>query len=383
MKKRISIGLWICLLGLVISNCVDKFDAHLPDDNTGLLVVEGNIISDSTVVFYLSRSIALDAEELPQDYNQVNAKLSVMGSDGLHLDGVPLGNGRYQVDIGTLNKDVSYNLEIVYNGDTYTSDPQKPIETEAIDNVTFDQPKEYGDIYICIDTHSQGAAYYMWTYEEDWEVRAKYATIYYYEPETNTVTIYPSPPYAKGWCHVLSTETLIGTTEAHVDNRLKDKRVYSIASHDDRVSCYYSTMMRQRKVSKGEYEYYQEKVKISEEMGGIFAPQPSELPTNIVCSNPNKQVIGYVGVNMNVAEYRLSFSSKEVQFLSLRDCSILDKETVGKHYDIGLYLLGYRLVAWSAFGPRDECAWAPVECTDVRSLGATLNKPSFWPDEIN
>ena len=91
MKKKISIGVWICLLGLVISNCVDKFDAHLPDDNAGLLVVEGNIISDSTVVFYLSRSIALDAEELPQDYNQVNAKLSVMGSDGLHLDGVPLG----------------------------------------------------------------------------------------------------------------------------------------------------------------------------------------------------------------------------------------------------------------------------------------------------
>lgn len=118
-------------------------------------------------------------------------------------------------------------------------------------------------------------------------------------------------------------------------------------------------------------------------MGGIFAPQPSELPTNITCSNPNKQVIGYVGVNMNVSEYRLSFSSKEVQYVSLRDCSILDKETVGKHYDIGLYLMGYRLVAWSAFGPRDECAWAPVECTDVRSLGATLDKPAFWPENIN
>ncbi len=36
--------------------------------------------------------------------------------------------------------------------------------------------------------------------------------------------------------------------------------------------------MKQRKISRGEYEYYQEKIKINEEMGGLFIPQPSELP---------------------------------------------------------------------------------------------------------
>ena len=59
-----------------------------------------------------------------------------------------------------------------------------------------------------------------------------------------------------------------------------------------------------RKISRGEYEYYQEKIKLNEEMGGLFIPQPSELPTNITCNNSDKNVVGYVGVSMNVAKYR-------------------------------------------------------------------------------
>lgn len=42
-------------------------------------------------------------------------------------------------------------------------------------------------------------------------------------------------------------------------------------------------------------------------MGGLFVPQPSELPSNIRCESSDKQAIGYVGVSLNVAEYRISF----------------------------------------------------------------------------
>ena len=51
MKRRTNILVLASLLWLALSNCIDKFDAKLPDDGVGLLVVEGNIISDSTVVF--------------------------------------------------------------------------------------------------------------------------------------------------------------------------------------------------------------------------------------------------------------------------------------------------------------------------------------------
>lgn len=56
MKNKVYWVICICPLWLFLSNCVDKFNAHLPESSIGLLIVEGSIISDSAVVFSLSRS---------------------------------------------------------------------------------------------------------------------------------------------------------------------------------------------------------------------------------------------------------------------------------------------------------------------------------------
>lgn len=386
MKRIINIGIGIILLWVVLSNCVDKFNAHLPVEDMGLLIVEGNIISDSTVVFQLSRSFSLDMESFPQDYNQIDADVSVVGSDGSCFNGTSLGKGKYQVAIGTLNKDAGYSLKIVYAGDTYTSEPQSPLETENIDSVTYEQSEEYGDIHIRVSTHSKGAAYYFWSYEEDWEVRSEYVIEWFYNPETDEVTYHKDTPYARGWCHNESSEILIGSTEHNVDNRLKDKQLYSIIPNDlegnNRVSCYYSTLMKQRRISRAEYEYYQNKIKFNEEMGGLFTPQPSELPTNIICDNPQKQAIGYIGTNMNVTKYRTFISYEDITYEQLRNCKLLAVFYNNPTF-IELYMMNYRLAFYSPITKRDTTSWAPLGCTDVRDLGATLDKPPFWPEESN
>ena len=73
MKKRTNIIILISLLGFTLSNCIDEFDAKIPDGGVGLLVVEGNIISDSTVLFSLSRTFSLNEDDLPSGYNKVTA----------------------------------------------------------------------------------------------------------------------------------------------------------------------------------------------------------------------------------------------------------------------------------------------------------------------
>ena len=50
MKNKVYWVICICPLWLFLSNCVDKFNAHLPESSIGLLIVEGSIISDSAVV---------------------------------------------------------------------------------------------------------------------------------------------------------------------------------------------------------------------------------------------------------------------------------------------------------------------------------------------
>ena len=51
--------------------------------------------------------------------------------------------------------DVRYSLKIVYEGDIYTSEPQYPIGTESIDDVTYEQQGEYGDVSIRFSMQSK------------------------------------------------------------------------------------------------------------------------------------------------------------------------------------------------------------------------------------
>ena len=140
-----------------------------------------------------------------------------------------------------------------------------------------------------------------------------------------------------------------------------------------------------RKISKGEYEYYQEKIKLNEEMGGLFVPQPSELPSNIRCESSNKQAIGYVGVSLNVAEYRIFISTDDIQYRLPEGYCQGAKGLKEEYTFLDLYLMGYT-IAYPDPDPRTGFkgyAWVSGGCTDVRYLGASLEKPSFWPVEIN
>lgn len=67
-------------------------------------------------------------------------------------------------------------------------------------------------------------AYYIWTYEEDWEVRAAFYSKWIYDPVTDEVHTYEKAPYAQGWIHAESTKTLVGSTESNAENLLKNKK---------------------------------------------------------------------------------------------------------------------------------------------------------------
>ena len=83
---RNILGVLGALLLTVLMGCVEEFDAEFSDMPTEGLVVEGNIISDSTIVFQLSKTLPLDKikdnVDLFNTFTDVNAELSVKGSDG-------------------------------------------------------------------------------------------------------------------------------------------------------------------------------------------------------------------------------------------------------------------------------------------------------------
>lgn len=380
---------WIILF---FSSCVEEFNAQLPDSEISLLVVDGNIVSDSTCVFSLSRSFSLNEEGIPEDYNQIKADVYVKGSDGSLYTSTALGKGKYSVEVGKLNPQQTYYLEILWEGNTYTSTPQYPLITEDL-SLKFTQPDENGPVNVHFSTEpttSNEPAYYTWNYIEDWEIRTTFRTNAEFNPDDGRIIIYEDFPYAQGWAHQESQEIYIHSTANFTDNRFMDKILYSIPNTDHRLSHLYSTFVIQRKMTKGEYEYYQCKERFTNDMGGLFTPQPSELPTNLSCSDKNKRVIGYVGVNMNVSIQQLYIPTTEINFLQKNDCINTEQdELITKLSNIGventfdLYLKDYRVSYYLDRGIMMPplIRWAERKCVDCRYYGADPNgRPEFWPD---
>lgn len=380
----------LCCLSLLMHGCVEEFNAQLPDGDTDLLVVDGNIISDSTVIFSLSRSVSLDDVLATDVYDHIDAEVNVVGSDGSIYKGKNLGLGRaddYRVTIGKLNPQVLYHLEIKWNGDTYTSTPQQPLETEEF-ALNFKQIDETSPVQVQATTNpaTDGkTSYYIWDYEEDWEIRTAYRSRFVFDPDegrNGAIIEYSEAPYDQGWIHKTSNSILISSTDNFQDNRLKNKTIYHIDYTDNRISHLYSTLVTQRKITKGEYEYYQCKERYTNNMSGLFTPQPSELPTNITCDNKNKRVIGYVGVNMNVVKQRLFIPTTEVYYEQDYKCVPRNHESFeGADYK-EIYDQGYQISYYSALpGAPIIIRWVNTRCVDCRAFDANPDaKPDFWPN---
>lgn len=382
---KIHITLWMCCLtAMLASSCIEEFDAKLPESENNLLVVDGSIVSDSTCVFTLSRSFSLNENRLPEDYNHIAAKVMVTGTDGSHYEGTQVGTGKYAVNVGTLKPEHSYYLQIEWEGHTYTSSPQQPLETEEM-TLSFEQPTETSPVYVQISTpeaKDNETSYYIWHYKEDWEIRTQYRCKAVYDPYEDRIIQYDYYPYAQGWVHMEPGDILINSTESYQGNRYDKKNLYNIPRNNPRISYLYSTLVTQRKISKGEYEYYRCKQTYTNEMGGLFTPQPSELPTNISCKDADRRALGYVGVNMNVSTKRMYISEREVNYEQDFKCGQYSTDYFEGQDFKSLYYLGYRISFYSAVPMSPPVIhWSEMQCVDCRVWGADPNgKPDFWPE---
>ncbi len=384
-KFKITIGMVLAVSVSIMMGCVEKFEANPNDVPIEGLVVEGDIFSDSAMVFRLSKMLPLteteENEELFEDYLNVDATVSVVGSDGTSWPGEPKGNGQFLVNIGTLRQDVKYHLEIEYNGDSYRSAPQTPLKTSVIESLTFNQPDEDAPVSIFLNTpveSNEGKKFFMWYFEEDWEVRADYVTDHLYDPVEDKIVAYDSPPVAQGWCHSNTDEIHLGSIETNVEGRIASKVIRRISNKDSRLSVLYSIRIQQRDLSPAEYEYYQERVKYNSGMGGLFTPQPSELPTNISCSNPSRKIIGYVGCNMGVSHAQLFVPGSAVCYDHEYECN-MGKEPEGSN--MKKYSAGFQICNYINAGGAVQIDWALRSCVDVRTKNANpRGRPYWWPN---
>ena len=395
MKLTKTLYLMLCLwVGVsTLAGCIEEYEADIPEDDSNLLVVEGAICSGKTNKFILSRTQPLNSTFSPGSTPRMvtGATVSVRGSDGSEYRMQEAG-GCYTCLIVDLAPDVDYYLHIETGGDVYESVPQKPIRTEPIEEVVAvqDTPESNIDILVTPAEPSEPTQpyYYSWTYDETWEVHPEYTTNLFYDTveKKPVFKLYKFPE--RGWKDMASSTIMVGASQNYEDQHIRRLKLYDIDRGSSRVYYRYSGLVHQRAISKAEYEYELARRQASSEMGGLFTPQPSALPTNIRCLTSKKHVIGFVGCALNTSEYRFFLSPDDFSIYHPRqpDARIWIEDpseaVCRQQVERGLYLCEWITPMNSPTGTL-RTAWAYRSQLDVRSQGAYIDEPSFWSLEAN
>lgn len=353
--------------------CVSEFNANLPSENEKLLVVSGSIYSDSIVEINLSYSSSLSEAPSTEiaggddpssshwgsgDTQEVDASVALVGSDGSRVEATRFpGKGKFSLNAGTLNPEVDYGLEISIKGEIYRSTLTRPLYTQPIGNLTWLQPIAKGDVSICVSTAAmEEISYYVWSFQEDWVI--------------NKAVVKDC------WGHSSVRKQVFTSSATFKNGVIKNYPMYVITADDYKLSRMYRVKVSQRLISREAYEYRRMVEKLSEEMGGLFTPQPSEVKGNITCiTNPDKRAIGYVEVVGNVSKATLYISSDDIIRPEMDiSCSILAPEVIadqGYSTDDLLYM-GY--LPW----PDTGGAWIEAGCISCEFNGGDIIKPDDW-----
>lgn len=424
----------VCVL--MMTGCVEEYEAELPEKDTHLLVVNGTICSNQHNQFRLTLSTFLKNESSDLANSSLNeslnapvavsgAKVTICGTDGTEYECTEgretdkrpkkgtydeysglyeyynseygyyytsdeeeyeeysYGTGVYSCDVPELNPDVSYFLTIKYWEDVYQSTPEKPIRTPEIERMEYFQKDSLSGVEILLTTEAPDApdetTYFIWDYDETWEVRPTRFSPYYFASGVTFRTnekVFPK----RGWKFGRNETILVGSTAHYADGRFVKYQLLNIPRDDERISWLYYNNLRQRAICKAEYEYLSACKQAGWQMGGLFTPQPSALPTNIRCVTSSKRAIGYIGCSLNNHSMPIYVDGTKISrilpepapIVELRNCTVNDNEKMEER--------GMVLDHWdgSAKEPTNTY-WGYLIDYDVREQGATVEKPIYMP----
>lgn len=382
MMKRFLYIATLLAAGLSLTGCIEEYNAELPSSASNILVVEGTILSDSVSTFYLSRTMPVNADVY--DTNVRDATITLVGTDGVNVPGQLTSAGTYRIKTPALNANEEYHIVVTYNGDTYESEPQKPFPSLPIQAVELNQPNPDAAVNVLITTDAPAnpseIQYFRWTYDETWEIHPEINSVVVWDPQNHEGVYTPDCYPQRGWLSASSRAIIASSSAYYSNNQIKQLKLYDVECDNRCLYVCYSTIVSQRSLSKAEYEYEMERAKISSDMGGLFTPQPSSLPTNLHCTTASKRVLGYVGCSLNVARYRVFARPDDFNIRVKHLCSEVtnfDEDFPGND---AMYSRGYLLAHWMQDPMQGvDCGWASPSCIDIRVLGASTVMPPYWP----
>ena len=378
-KLKLILLLFFIGLVVLVIRCREPFEASVSSSKIRILIVDGYInAGPGQTVIRLSRATPL-GESQSMDYER-NATVSIVDSENQEYILTESSDGMYTSGELNLPIENEYKLKIVVEGAEEYHSTSLPVKvTPPIDSISWEWTKSL-DIYANAHDAESKTHYYMWTYQEDWEIRSAYKSLLMWDD-----TVKPRPPPETNqmficWKSAKSKGLIFESTSSLTSDKMKFL-LKQIAHAAERTSWKYAITVTQHTLDEPEYDYLKLMEKNTQQVGSFFDPMPSQLYGNIEnIKQPDETVIGYVGVYTTVTK-RLFILNSELpssprgSSCPTRSIEQLNKDSVAKYVESGLYiptgtfLKGLESTPWMTI--------MVTPCLDCRVYGTTV-RPDFW-----
>ena len=374
-------------------SCRKPYNPTLISSNQSYLVVDGVINSgtDSTII-YLSRTVKLDSKSFRNPEN-ATVKIESDRNDVYSLQEVV--PGKFAAVNLNLPTDRKYRMHIFTTGKEYVSDFVENKITPAIDSV-YALPLTTG-VQFSVSTHdnTNKTRYYRWDYTESWsyQIGDKSSTLLY----QNGNIVSRSPDSSVNLCYKFpqhNSSVFLANSENLTRDVISKAPLGYVDGSTGKITNTYELLVSQYALTSDAYKYWIMLKKITEGLGTITDPQPSQSVTNIHCiTNPAEPVIGYVSVS-TIAIKRVFLAGRNLPF----DVSVLAKDSLScgggiiwmQPQNTFLSRLSTLMASGDTLLVRFETggngatgySYENAICSDCRLRGGTTTKPAYWPSGL-
>jgi len=363
---------------------------------TSYLVVDGNISSGDSTTITLSRTVALDSNSRTNPEPGATVVVESASGTSYKLTGRP--NGTYISAPLNLGANEKYCLKITTaNGSRYASDFVPVKNSPAIDSIhTYITAN---GLQIGLDTHDAGGTsrYYRWEYTETFQIQSAFLSVIIVKQKLDFPRRPPDFQYERAapadmiyncWRSDTSGTIITGTTAKLGVDKVSNAPIALVASDSEKFKFRYSILVKQYAITTDAFNYFELLKKNTEQIGGIFDPQPSELTGNLHCiTNLNEPVIGFITAGQ-VTQKRIFINKTDlpaswVAVTPYDGCvlnTLLYARPLALHPDQSvnevdnLIYSGLQLTV--DYAPGGYASSTPV-CVDCTLRGTNI-KPSFW-----
>lgn len=293
-------------------SCKKQINNQVVSAATNYLVVSGNITPGDTTVINLSRMLSVN--DTAKSKAELNAMVNIEGSQAGSYPLISKNNGNYVSAPLNLSSTQNYRVKIITgDGKQYASDFVPVKNAPAIDSLSYIVNYSNG-VQINVNTHdaNNNTHYYRWDYTETYIIHSAFES-HYMEVNHNNVVIRPTDrEIYTCWANDTSSSILTGSSVALSKDLIRDQLITKIPSSSEKLHIRYSILVRQYALTANAYNYFNLLKKNTEQLGGIFDPQPSELTGNIHClSNVNEPVVGYITAG-RISQMRIFIDSSQL-----------------------------------------------------------------------